>query len=297
MYNISIIVLNYNSTEDTISCVNKINSFAGGYHIIVVDNCSPDNSFDIIKKHFKGDHNVDVIKTGSNDGYSSGNNFGIKFAISKYNSEIVGIINPDVVLSNKDNIDVLAKILMSNEDYGIIGGRAVNYYGNDSLRYSAWDIPTNIGILVNLSNALRNRQFLTHIEKVSDNLVQVDCVAGCYFLAKTEAMKNVDFFDEGTFLYNEENILAIRMKRAGYKELIALDQKYLHNHKPEPKGRIPFQKAVSGSPVSYDSKKYMVKKYYSSLLLPLMWLVEQTNKVYGFARYIYRIIKYTRGAS
>lgn len=72
MYNISIIVLNYNSTEDTISCVNKINSFAGGYHIIVVDNCSPDNSFDIIKKHFKGDHNVDVIKTGSNDGYSSG---------------------------------------------------------------------------------------------------------------------------------------------------------------------------------------------------------------------------------
>ncbi|MGZ1160603.1 glycosyltransferase, partial [Lactobacillus delbrueckii subsp. bulgaricus] len=73
MYNISIIVLNYNSTEDTIFCVNKINSFDGDYHIIVVDNCSTDNSFDIIKRHFKEDHNVDVIKTDSNGGYSSGN--------------------------------------------------------------------------------------------------------------------------------------------------------------------------------------------------------------------------------
>ncbi|WP_396583683.1 hypothetical protein [Lactobacillus delbrueckii] len=88
---------------------------------------------------------------------------------------------------------------MSNEDYGIVGGRAVNYYGNDSLQLSAWDIPTNAGILINLSNILRNRQCLTHIQKVADNLVQVDCVAGCYFLAKTEAMKKVNFFDEGTF--------------------------------------------------------------------------------------------------
>lgn len=294
MYNIAIIVLNYNSAEDTISCVKKIDSFAGNYRIIVVDNCSPDGSFEIIKKEFKNNCNVDVIQTDSNDGYSSGNNFGIKFAISKYDSEIVGIINPDVILSDKNNIDELAKILMSNEDYGIVGGRAVNYYGNDSLRYSAWDIPNNAGILINLSSILRCRQFLTHIQKVADNLVQVDCVAGCYFLAKTEAMKKVNFFDEGTFLYNEENILAIRMKHAGYKELIALDQKYLHNHKPDSKGRISLKEAVAGSPASYESKKYMVKKYYSKTLLPLMWLVEQSNKCYGFTRYVYRLIKYKK---
>lgn len=294
MYDIAIIILNYNSAEDTITCANKIDSFGGNYHIIIVDNCSLDNSFEIISKEFKNNPNVDIIKTRLNDGYSSGNNFGIKFAMSKYNSEIVGIINPDVVLSSKQNIDELAKDLMSREDYGIVGGRAVNYYGDDSLEYSAWDIPTNAGILINLSNMLRNRQYLTHVKKVNDNLVQVDCVAGCYFLAKTEAMKKVDFFDEGTFLYNEENILAIKMKRAGYKELIALDQKFLHNHKPDLEGRISFKKAVNGSRASYDSKKYMVKKYYSKSLLPLMWLVEQSNKCYGFARYIYRFIKYRR---
>lgn len=292
MYNIAIIILNYNSADDTVSCVDRINSFGGNYHIVVVDNCSTDNSLEIIKRKLESNAAVDIIQTSSNDGYSSGNNFGMKFAISKYDPDIMAIINPDVVLSNKTNIDELAEILMSHEDYGIVGGRAVNFFGDDTLNLSAWDIPNFASILSNLSIFFHSRQFLTHVKKVNTKLIQVDCVAGCYFLAKAEAMKNVGFFDEGTFLYNEENILGIRMKRAGYKELVAIDQKFLHNHKPTPKGRIPLRKAINISHAAYESKKYMVKKYYSNLLLPLVWIVEQSNKFYGFILYIYRLIKY-----
>ena len=49
MYKVGLIVLNYNSADDTIKCVKKLNSFNKSYHIIVVDNCSTDNSLDKIR--------------------------------------------------------------------------------------------------------------------------------------------------------------------------------------------------------------------------------------------------------
>lgn len=51
--------------------------------IIVVDNCSNDNSFEKLSliKNYK----FDLIKTDKNEGYAYRNNFGIKYAKEKYN--------------------------------------------------------------------------------------------------------------------------------------------------------------------------------------------------------------------
>jgi glycosyltransferase involved in cell wall biosynthesis len=54
MLDVSIVIINYNTCELTISCIESIKKITKGlyYEIIVVDNNSIDNSVETIKKVF-----------------------------------------------------------------------------------------------------------------------------------------------------------------------------------------------------------------------------------------------------
>ena len=47
---ISIVIVNYNDWNTTVSFVKQIESYSILDHIIIVDNCSTDNSFVMLKK-------------------------------------------------------------------------------------------------------------------------------------------------------------------------------------------------------------------------------------------------------
>ena len=79
--NTAIIILNYNDFTTTKEMIEQIKDYKILNHIIIVDNCSTDDSYNILKKEEK--NNIEVIKTKSNNGYASGNNYGIKYAINK----------------------------------------------------------------------------------------------------------------------------------------------------------------------------------------------------------------------
>ena len=74
---IAIIVLNYKTPKETKSCVKSIINQTKDceYKIFVVDNMSPDKSYDILLKEFKNLKNVEMLQTGKNQGYSAGNNY------------------------------------------------------------------------------------------------------------------------------------------------------------------------------------------------------------------------------
>ena len=66
MNNIALIILNYNSSKLTKSLAKHLLEFGKEFHIIVVDNCSTDESYRILYDSFRNTLNVDVIKTESN---------------------------------------------------------------------------------------------------------------------------------------------------------------------------------------------------------------------------------------
>ena len=45
------------------------------------------------------------------------------------------------------------------------------------------------------------------LDKTNDECMKVDCVSGSLFLCNYSKFESINFFDEGTFLYCEENIL------------------------------------------------------------------------------------------
>ena len=96
-------------------------------------------------------------------------------------------------------------------------------------------------------------------------------------MIKEDIFKQVGYFDENVFLYNEENILGIKLRKYGYKAAVILDQYYYHNHnfsKDKNKTLLNKMKMLG---IRFTSRKYLISTYYSSILIPFLFLVEFIN--------------------
>lgn len=82
---VAVIVLNYSNYSMTMECVDRIKKSKSS--IVVIDNCSPNNSFEELSDYYKEVKNVSVIKSGRNGGYAYGNNEGIRWVKKKISQE------------------------------------------------------------------------------------------------------------------------------------------------------------------------------------------------------------------
>ena len=92
-----IIILVYNDSQSALNLLNNIEAYEELEKIIVVDNCSTDDSYDRLQKR-RNEH-IHVIKTQSNDGIAAGNNFGAEYA-KKVCPDVNNFIfsNPEIFL-------------------------------------------------------------------------------------------------------------------------------------------------------------------------------------------------------
>src|SRR5579871_2684828 len=76
-----IVVLNWNNAEDTLECLESLNSLAyENYQVLVLDNGSTDGSVERIRT---GVPEVEILERGTNLGFGGANNRGIRRAISR----------------------------------------------------------------------------------------------------------------------------------------------------------------------------------------------------------------------
>ena len=82
---ISIIVPLYNYRKYIEDCIKSVlNQTYKNFELIIVDDCSVDNSYEIAKKKTKVDNRVKVIRLNKNCGYSKAKNEGIILSKGKY---------------------------------------------------------------------------------------------------------------------------------------------------------------------------------------------------------------------
>src|SRR5258708_39172726 len=98
MFDLSVIIVNYNTPKLTKDCIGSIKKFTKGvkYEIVLVDNSSTEKtkgSFD-----FAQDDKVRLIKNKTNLGFAGGNNLGMKKAKGRY----VLLLNSDTLIH--DNV-------------------------------------------------------------------------------------------------------------------------------------------------------------------------------------------------
>ncbi|EOU1878363.1 glycosyltransferase [Clostridium perfringens] len=254
----TLIVLNYNDYETTSSFLEQIKSYDNIENIIVVDNNSSDNSFEVLSK-FKS-CKIDVIKSNENGGYGKGNNIGLIYAEKKYKPKYYIISNPDIKI-NQLTIQSILDYLENNDDVAMCTAKMIEKNGEINKRF-AWKLPTykdNIILCFPiLSKLIKPTIYKKELLK-SNAALYVDVVPGSFFVIKSQVFKDVDYFDECTFLFYEEEILAYKIKNKGYKIALLSDKEFIHNHGVTINKH--YRKYLSRYNIMGKSKVIYLKKY------------------------------------
>lgn len=270
MNNLLIIILNYNCSADTLNCIDSLNCAGILEDIVVVDNCSTDDSFDTIRKRCSEFINVTVLQSEKNGGYSYGNNYGIKqMQEKKGRYRFICIMNPDVVVS-ENFFSQLCGILDKNNDCAAISPMMV-LNGQLALDSISWDLPSNREIYQSHS-LLAKKKTKKRYDVFQNGLIETNVLPGSFFIIKEDIFEKLGFWDENVFLYNEENILGIKMQNMGKKLLISTACFYMHNHKVS-KADVRhryidgFKNFMEGYHAGYESRKYLCTAYYDGRYL------------------------------
>ncbi|MFV0635180.1 glycosyltransferase [Mitsuokella sp. WILCCON 0060] len=252
-WKIACIVLNYKDSKTTADYINFAKKIAVYDYIIVVDNCSPDDSYERLLKF--QEKNVIVCKTSHNGGYGAGNNYGIKLA-KKLGCAIAFVSNPDVAYT-KACIQHMIEFLKQNDDYAAVAPVQYNGYSKQRLDNTAWSLPTYNGYVIGSLYILRH--FLPSKRYNLSYNQQVDCVTGAFLAVKIDEFLAAGAYDEKIFLYCEESTLGYRLKKKGYKTYLLVDEKYDHYESTSIKKSVP--SIVNRVQMIYKSRLIYLQDY------------------------------------
>lgn len=224
-----LVTLNYNDAETTTRFLENIRKLDSIDHVVVVDNRSTDGSY--LKLSACADDRVDVVQTASNGGYAKGNNFGAWYGIEKYDPDYLLISNPDVVFTD-EIVRGMEEAIMRRPDSGAVACRMKCLSG--APLPSAWKLPRFSDCVK--ENLIVVKKILGDKTRYDDHYLQsapevkVDVVPGSFFGISRRAFADVGGFDESTFLYGEENLLAFKLREKGYQSRLITDREFLHEH-------------------------------------------------------------------
>ncbi|WP_158231771.1 glycosyltransferase [Sporosarcina sp. P19] len=255
MLTTGIVILNYNDSETVISLLRKITLFTSINHIVVVDNCSTDNSFEKLKGFESNKCNI--LKTKFNGGYAYGNNFGAKYLINRYKPELILIANPDIDIEENFIIGIL-ETFKHNQQYALLSGVVLDKNGNVTNSYiNTPSYMSDLGsctIFYRILNRFRSSNKVNYDMEI----LKVDIPIGSFFAIRTSVLKEINFMDEGTFLFYEENILATKLKSHGYYAGIITGLSYIHMHSTTIRKTL---KTLQTHKIHLNSKYYFQTNY------------------------------------
>ncbi|MCI8273212.1 MAG: glycosyltransferase family 2 protein [Clostridia bacterium] len=251
-----IVILNYNSYNLTCELVKKCLEIDLIEKIVLVDNDSKDDFDSFVLE--TNNSRIEYIKNDKNSGYAAGNNIGLKY-LYNLGYKYAFIANPDVIF-DYNTINEILTFLSENSSYGIVSSVRTQNRTKDTGQF--WSIPKYRDAL--FESIFIGRKFQNKLNKkksnyICDNLgdkryIDVEVVGGAFFGCNLDIMNEIDYLDEGTFLWYEENIVSFKLREKGYKVSVLNTCEYEHSHSKKRHGNLMHTTFIK-------SKKYYCYKY------------------------------------
>jgi GT2 family glycosyltransferase len=198
---ICILVLNWNGEEVIGNCLKSLERTSYPNHkIIVIDNGSTDNSKEIISKFKK----AELIDLKENKGYTSGFNYGWDFCLKKYDPEYICNLNNDLVVVQKNWLDLMVKELEKNKQMGICENQETfpeDYFDKEYKKLKV---------------------------KKTEKVKEISLVGGASMLVKKELIKKIGGLDENFFFGPDDKDFGLRAIKAGFKIIRTDFSRYVH---------------------------------------------------------------------
>jgi GT2 family glycosyltransferase len=235
---IAFVILNYNTYEETVECVNSIEDKidTNDYRIVIVDNASKDESTEKLRRFVKDKNFIDLLCNKENLGFARGNNVGIRYVNNKYSPKFVVVLNSDTELIQMDLLDKLNKEF-TKSDFALLGPLILTANGRCDnsphtppnkeqvlseikvfqkefriISCGLYRIYCGIRFLKeSISTKLLKKEIQQHRNEEFHKYQKQVVVQGCFLVFSNKAFDYIEGFDESTFLYYEEPILYLNL--------------------------------------------------------------------------------------
>lgn len=193
---IAAVILNWCDAEATIRCVDTLmgrSAFGGCVH--VVDNASPDDSYDVLKSRLPA---CRVSRNTMNSGYTGGNNYGLRQAF-KEGCDAVLILNNDIDVHLTPAFWAWLDTTLSSSPKFLIGIPVSRNQRADDFSFPA-------------SHGLVTRSIVEAAGVDIRRMPELTC--GCAMVIPRELYESIGLFNEDFFMYCEEFEYALRSASA-----------------------------------------------------------------------------------
>ncbi len=248
----SILMSNYNKSTYVAEAIQSVkNQTFKDWELVIVDDCSTDNSMEVIKPFLK-DERIRFLKNSVNTGCIRT----LKRLIYESRAEIVGILDSDDVLTN-DAIEVMYDSYTKNPECGFIYSQFV--YCDKELN-------------------IRRKGYCRSIPQNKSNL-NCDCVSAFRTFRKKDYFKT-EGLDEN-ILYAEEKDQIFKMEEV--TKLLFID-KILYKHRVLPNSQSHEPRKHQTGIISFSLAKYKAYKRRLNTNIPNLTKKEMITELFNTAK-------------
>lgn len=205
--------------------------------IIVVDNCSHDDTCEMIQREFP---EVTVIENPRNDGFGRANNI----ALAKVKTPYALLVNPDAVMGHGAIAELLAA--------------ASRYPEAAILAPSLYDEKGELHRSHKRSVFGREKDRDSYIEPEGDCCA--DFLSGAVWLVDMKLMREIGFFDPNLFLYYEDDDLCMRAHKLNHGPVLVPAARATHLVGASSGGHNPDTEFFKQQQMTW-SRLYIERKY------------------------------------
>lgn len=214
-------ILTWNGYIDTMACLESIYEMNyENYEVVVIDNGSSDNSFEIIRNKYPLAY---IIQSKENLGYTGGNNIVMRYALEQ-RADYVWLLNNDTVVERNALLELIDYI-EKRKNVGLVSSTIYYKSHPDRIQYagSYIDLDT-LDVIYPENNDIENRKIFEEGKNA--------CLWGTALLIRTELIERIGYLNEKYFAYWEDTEYSIRSLKEGYRNAICVESKVYHNTEP-----------------------------------------------------------------
>ena len=255
---VSIIIVNYNTKNLTLQCIDSIYEKTNdvSFEIIVVDNNSTDGSQELLSH----DKRIVFVEAGENLGFGKANNLGLRQAQGKY----IFFLNSDTLLLNNAVKEFFIFAESQTENIGAIGclltdklGRVIHSFSEfPSINWVFKSV-----VVAHFFQLFFKKKYQLYDKADSDitlPVFQVDYVTGADLFVRRTVIDKYGAFDPDFFMYYEESEMQYRWSKNGYLSYIIKAPQIIHFEGGSQKKNTDFN--VDKFIRSFNSEKSYFKK-------------------------------------
>lgn len=253
---LSVIIVNYNVKHFLEQCLYSVRQalLKTNGEVIVIDNCSTDNSLAYLQPLFP---EVRFVNNKENLGFARACNQGLKMSTGRF----ILFLNPDTILP-EDNFASAIRFMDEHPEAGALGSKMLDGSGT-FLKESKRAFPSPLTSLYKLfglsklfpRSAHFSRYHLGHLDENKHN--EVDVLAGAYMLIRKDVLDETGGFDERFFMYGEDVDLSYRIQKSGRKNYYFAGSPIIHF-----KGESTRKGSMNYVRMFYSAMSLFVRKHY-----------------------------------